>query len=205
MLAGPLLHFSQCHNSLIYSCTGHQCFYHPILWGGWWYNMWDGCQFLHPLSPASMALDQSRLLHHVVLAPCTNNSPLGGGCSLGSNDGAVDRESFVSVAACLLTILEMVVDLGSVSVDFIKWPLGVTILIEFDMGFLSGEHTFVHSFNGAVSLRVVPTYSWWKIGFPLRTNEISIDFSKDRSCVYLESNRMCGGSGHATSPIDLGT
>ena len=68
---------------------------------------------------------------------------------------------FGHVATGCLTILEMAIEdcrflhplvhLGSVSVHFIIWSLSCTIRIEFDLGLLSGDHTFAHSVNEVVS------------------------------------------------------
>ena len=94
--------------------------------------------------------------------------------------------------------------LESGCIDFIMMSLGVTILTEFDLGFLSGNYTFAHSFNKIVSHRVISPCSWWKARFPQGANQIDIDLCWFHSCLHLETNGMCGGSGHTSFPIQPG-
>ena len=54
LLTGQLFHFPQCHSGLVSSRNKHVCLYHSI----------------------AMTLSQSRLQHHVTLAPCADNSPV---------------------------------------------------------------------------------------------------------------------------------
>ena len=96
----------------------------------------------------------------------------GDGCCLSSKDGTVIWESLGQLAVSHLTILEMAVDdrccpyslvnLRSVSVDFIMWSLSIAILSEFGLSLFSCNHTFAHPFNEAVSLRIVFMCSWRK-------------------------------------------
>ena len=82
--------------------------------------------------------------------------------------------SLGQTVASYLTTLEMTVDdhccthsrihIGSIVIDFIMWSLGVTILIEFDLHFLSGNHTFAYSFYEVLSRRVVFMCSQWDLG-----------------------------------------
>ena len=84
------------------------------------------------------------------------------GCCLSSKDGTVILEFFGQLAASHLTILEMAVNdhccphslinLRSVSVDFIMWSLSIAILSEFGLSLLFCDHTFAHTFNEALSL-----------------------------------------------------
>ena len=93
-------------------------------------------------------------------------------CCLSSKDGTVIWESFGQLAASRLTILEMavydrccphsLVNLRSVSVDFIMWSLSIAILSEFGLSLFSCDHTFAHPFNEAVFLRIVSMCSWRK-------------------------------------------
>ena len=76
LLTGQLFHFPQCHSGLVSSRNEHVCLYHSIATGGSWYSRWEGSQYLPPQSLASMTLSQSRLQHHVALAPCADNSPV---------------------------------------------------------------------------------------------------------------------------------
>ena len=86
-------------------------------------------------------------------------------CRLSSKDGTVILESFGQLAASRLTNLEIAVDdhycphslvnLWSVSVDFIMWSLSIVILSEFGLNLFSCDHTFAHPFNEVVSLRIV--------------------------------------------------
>ena len=96
----------------------------------------------------------------------------GDGCCLSGKDGTVIWESFGQLAASRLTILEMAVDdrycphslvnLRSVSVDFIMRSLSIAILSEFGLSLFSCDHTFAHPFNKTVSLRIVFMRSWRK-------------------------------------------
>ena len=76
LLVGPLFHFRQCHSGLVPSRNEHVCPCHSMTTGGSWYSRWEGSQYLPTQSLASMTLSQSRLQHHVALAPCADNSPV---------------------------------------------------------------------------------------------------------------------------------
>ena len=103
--------------------------------------------------------------HVLVIVQCQ-----GEGCSLSSKDGAVVWQYFGQLAADCPTIQEMAVDhccyphslvhIGTISIEFIMWSLGFMILIEFSLGFLSGDHTFADCFNEAVSLGIIIVESW---------------------------------------------
>ena len=72
-------------------------------------------------------------------------------CCLSSKDGTVIWESFGQLAASRLTILQLAVDdrccphslvnLRSVSVDFIMWSLSIVILFEFGLSLFSCDNT----------------------------------------------------------------
>ena len=116
--------------------------------------------------------------HVSVIVQCQSD-----GCSLSSKDGAIVWQSFGQLAAGCLTILEMAVDdrhcphslihFGAICVNFIMWSLCFMILIEFSLGFFSGDHTFAHSFNEVVSLGIVIVRSWWKAGCPQGADQFS--------------------------------
>ena len=99
-------------------------------------------------------------VHVPIIVQCQGN-----GCSLSSKDGAVIQESLGQLAAGLLTILEIAIDdccrpnplvnLRSISVDFIVWSLCIMILSEFGLSLLSGDHTFTHSLNEVVFLWII--------------------------------------------------
>ena len=92
------------------------------------------------------------------------------GCSLSSKNCAVIWESLRQAVASL-TILDLVVGdhccthslfyLGSVCIDFIMWSLSDTILIEFDLGFLSGNFCFLLQWGCVLSghIHVFPVVS----------------------------------------------
>ena len=61
LLAGPLSHYPQCHNSLASSRIG---LFLSMPRGGSWYDKWEGFPYLHSQSPASKTLSQSRIQHH---------------------------------------------------------------------------------------------------------------------------------------------
>ena len=84
------------------------------------------------------------------------------------------------------------------------WSLSATLLIEFGLGFLSGNHTFAYSFNEVVSCRVVFVCSWWEAWLPQGASQINIDLRRCHGCLNPETYRMCWESGHASSPIWLG-
>ena len=95
----------------------------------------------------------------------------GDGCCLSSKDGTVIWEYFGQLVASRLTTLEMAVDdhccphslvnLRSVSVDFIMRSLSIAIFSEFGLS-LFCDHTFAHPFNETVSLRIVFMRFWRK-------------------------------------------
>ena len=156
-----------------------------------------GSLCLLPQLTANRTLNQSRLIHR-------------DGCSLSCKDGAVVWQSSEQLAAGCLTILEMLVDdcrcphslihFEAISVNFIMWSLCFTILTEFSLGFLSGDHTCAHSFN-EVSLGIVIVCSWLKAGCPQEADEFGIDLCRGHDCFYLETNGRGRRSGHASSPI----
>ena len=133
------------------------------------------------------------------------------GCSLSSKDGAVVWQSFGQLAAGCLTILEMAVDdrrcpdslvhFGAISVNFIMWSLCFTVLIEFSLGFFSGDHSFAHTFNKVVSLGIVIMRSRWKAGCPQGADQLSTDLCRGHGCLYLEANGRGRRLGHVSSPI----
>ena len=102
-------------------------------------------------------------IHVPIIVQCQCN-----GCSLSSKDSAVIWESLGQLVAGRLTILEMVVDdrccshplvdLRSISVDFIMWSLSIMILSEFCLNLFSTDHKFTHSFNEVVFRWVIFMY-----------------------------------------------
>ena len=93
--------------------------------------------------------------HLSVIVQCQSD-----GCSLSCKDDAVVWLSFGQLAAGCLTILEMVVDDHCCPHSphpfwshQCKHHHGILVLrlIEFSLGFLSGDHTFAHSFSEVVS------------------------------------------------------
>ena len=198
---GPRFHFLQCHNCLVSSRNGHVCLYHSVSRGGSWYSKWEGS--LNHLQAGHWLRVDHHIMSYWLYVPIIVQSD---GCSLSSKDGAVTLESFGQLEASCLTILEMAVDdhhcpesllyLGSICIDFIVSSLSVMILFEFDLGFLSGNHTFAHSFNEVVFHWVILAYTWWEAGF-----QISIALCRGFSCLYPETNRACWRLGHASIPI----
>ena len=99
-------------------------------------------------------------IHVPIIVQCQGN-----GCGLSRKDSAVIRESFGQLAESRLTILELAVDdrccphplvnLRSVSVDFIMWSLSIMLLSEFGLSLFSSDHTFTHSLNEAVFLPTI--------------------------------------------------
>ena len=73
LLAGPLFHFPQCHNSLLASRDEHVCVCHSITRGCSWYGKYSGFQCLPPQSPASRIWSQSSLLHRWIQIETTIN------------------------------------------------------------------------------------------------------------------------------------
>ena len=97
-------------------------------------------------------------IHVPITVQCQGN-----GCSLSSKD--VVRKSFGQLTTGRLTILEMagddcccphpLVNLRSVSVDFILWSLSIMILSEFGLGLFSSDDKFTPSLNEVVFLWIV--------------------------------------------------
>ena len=71
------------------------------------------------------------------------------------------------------------INFGAINVSFIMWSLCFTILIEFSLGFLSGDQTFAHSFHEVVLLGMVIVHSWWKAGCPRRVDQFSALICKE--------------------------
>ena len=138
----------------------------------------------------------------------------GDGCCLSSKDGTVIWESFGQLAVSHLTILEMAVDdrccphslvnLRSVSVDFIMWSLSIALLSEFGLSLFSCDHTFVHPFNEAVSLRIVFMCSWRKGRRPQGADRFYVNICRGNGFLYFEIDGLCRGSGHSSFSILLG-
>ena len=131
--------------------------------------------------------------------------------SLSCKDGAVVWQSFGQLAARCLTILEMAIDdrccphslihFGAISLDFIMWSLCFMILTELSLGLLSGDHTFVYSFNEVVSLGIIIMCSWWKVGWPQGADQFGTDLCGGHGFLYFETNGRGWGSGDASSSI----
>ena len=148
--------------------------------------------------------------HVLVIVQCQ-----GDGCSLSSKYGAVVWQSFRQVAASCLTIQEMAVDdcrcphslvhFGAISIDFITWSSSFMILIELSLGFMYGDHTFAHSFNEVVSLRIIIVCSRWKAGYNQGADRFDFDLRRGHGCLYLETNRIGWRWRHAPLPFGLGT
>ena len=135
----------------------------------------------------------------------------GDGCCLSSKDGTVIWESFGQLAASRFTILEMAVDdrycphslvnLRSVSVDFIMRSLSIAILSEFGLSLFSCDHTFAHPFNETVSLRIVFMRSWRK-GWCLQgADRFYVNLCRGHGFLYLETNGLCRGLCHSSFSI----
>ena len=75
------------------------------------------------------------------------------GCSLSSKNCAVIRKlsHHSGMAVDHRCCTHSLVYLGSICIVFIMWFLSATILTEFGLGFLSGNHSFAYSFNEVVS------------------------------------------------------
>ena len=93
------------------------------------------------------------------------------GCCLSSEDGTVIWESFGQLAASL-TILEMAVDdrgcphslvnLRSVSIDFIMCSLSIVILSEFGLSLFSCDHTFSRALNVSKTYSMLSWRHSWR-------------------------------------------
>ena len=178
--------------------------------GDSWSGKWEGCQYLRLQLPASKTLRQSRLRYRAVQDTCADNSsvpmwlllPHQQRCYLGV---------FWTAGASHLTILEMAVDdpccphslvnLRSVSVDFIMWSLSIAILSEFGLSLFSYDHTFAHPFNEAVSLRIIFMCSWQK-GWCLQgADRFYVNLCRCNGFLYFDTNGFCRGSGHSSFSI----
>ena len=124
-------------------------------------------------------------------------------CCLSSKDGTVIWESFGQLAASRLTILEMAVDdcwcphslvnLRSVSVDFIMWSLSIVILCEFGLSLFSCDQAFADPFNEAVSLRFVFMCSWPE-GWCLQgADRFYVNLCRSHGFLYFETDGFCRG------------
>ena len=104
------------------------------------------------------------------------------------------------LVASRLNILEMAVDdrccphslvnLRSVSVDFIMRSLRIAILSELGLSLFSCDHTFAHPFNQIVSLRIVFMRSWRK-GWCLQgADRFYVNLCRGHDFLYLETNGL---------------
>ena len=135
----------------------------------------------------------------------------GDGCCLSCKDGTVIWESFGQLAVNRLTILEMAVDdrccphslvnLRSVSVNFITWSLSIAICSAFGLSLFSYDHTFAHLFNKAVSLRIIFMCSWRKAWCLQRADRSYINICRGHGFLYFETNGLCRGLGHPSFSI----
>ena len=136
-------HYSQCHNGLAPNRSWYMWLCRSMPIGGSWYDKWEGFVYLHPQSPA-IWVEYSIVLYrnHVpIIVQCQGN-----GCSHSSKNGVVVQESFGHLATGHPTILEIavgdrrcphhLVNLRSVSSDFIMWSLSIMILSEFGLGLI---------------------------------------------------------------------
>ena len=176
LLAGPPPHYPQCHNGLASSRSKHMCFCLSVPTGGSWYDKWECFLYLRPQWPARhwVRVEYNIVLYRVhvpIIVKCQGN-----GCSLSSKDGAVIRESLGQLVAGRLTILEMavydhccpnpLVNLRSISVDFIVWSLSIMILSEFGLSLFSSDHTFTPSLNEVEFLWIILMWPSWKAWCP---------------------------------------
>ena len=117
------------------------------------------------------------------------------GCSLSSKDGAVVWQPFGQLAVSPSWKWRLMIaaaptlfhSFWSHRCKFIMWSLCFTILIEFSLGFFSGDHTFAHSSNEVVSLGIVIMRSWWKAGCTQGADQFGIDLCRGNGCLYLET------------------
>ena len=129
----------------------------------------------------------------------------------GSPGGRSCYGVFWKLAASRLTVLEMAVDdrccphslvnLRSVSVDFIVWSLSIAILFEFGLSLFSCDHTFAHPFNEAVSLRIVFMCSWREGWCPQGADRFYVNLRRYHGLLHLETNGFCRGLGHSSFSI----
>ena len=212
LLAGPLSHSPLCHTGLAPSRSGHKCLCHSMSRGDSWSGKWEVCQYLRLQLPASKTLSQSRLRHRAVQDPCADNSSVPMWLLLPQQQRCtVIWESFGHLAAIRLTILELAVDdrccphslvnLRSVSVDFIMWSLSIVILSEFGLSLFSCDHTFAHPFNEAVSLRIVFMCSWQKGWCLQRADRFYVNLCRCHGFFYFENNWFCRRSSHSSFSI----
>ena len=117
------------------------------------------------------------------------------------------------LVASRLIILEMAVDdrccphslvnLRSVSVDFIMRSLRIAILSELGLSLFSCDHTFAHPFNQIVSLRIVFMRSWRK-GWCLQgADRFYVNLCRGHDFLYLETNGLCRGLVRPTGDCSL--
>ena len=179
--------------------------------GDSWSGKWEGCQYLRLqlLARHWVRVDYNFVLYRIhvsIIVRCRCDC-----CCLSSKDGTVTWESFGQLAASRLTILEMAVDdrccphslvnLRSVSVDFVMWSLSIAILSEFGLSLFFCGHTFAHPFNEAVSLRIVFMCSWRK-GWCLQgADRFYVNLCRGHGFLYFETNGSCRGSGHSSPSI----
>ena len=96
------------------------------------------------------------------------------------------------------------VNLRSVSVDFIMWSLSIEILSEFGLSLFSCDHAFADPFNEAVSFRFVFMCSWREGWCPQGADRFYVNLCRSHGFLYFETNGFCRGSGHSSLPFGLG-
>ena len=145
-------------------------------------------------------------IHVLIIVKCQCDC-----CCLSSKDATVIWEVCGQRSAIRLTILEMAVDdcccphslvnLRSVSGDFIMWSLSIAILSEFDLSPFSCDHAFADPFSEAVSLRFVFMCSWRK-GWCLQgADRFYVNLCRYHGFLYFETDDFCRGLGH--SPLSI--
>ena len=94
------------------------------------------------------------------------------------------------------------VNLRSVSVDFIMWPLSIAILSEFGLSLFSCDYTFAHPFNEAVFLWIIFMCFWWK-GWCLQGQTVSTSISAEVMASSTLRPMGCAG-GRVIPPFPIG-
>ena len=187
-------------------CSKNVFFYRSISRRSSWYSKWEVSHHLHLKSLARNRLSQS-WLHHVVLAPCVNNSPV------------------MAVAlAAKMVLLPRIFQTGGGKLFgrsanggwwpplpplsrlswFRLWILPHVTLEHHGNHWIWGWESFgviKHLLTPAVRLCCFGSY-WWVPGGKLDFLERQIngvDLCRAYSCLYRETNERCWGSGYASS------
>ena len=93
------------------------------------------------------------------------------------------------------------VNLRSISVDFIVWSLCIMILSKFGLSLFSSDHTFTHSLNEVVFLWIILMCPGRKVWCPKGAYQFYIDLCRGHGFLQYQTNGLGWRSGHASSSI----